>query len=109
MTPILILLTNSVSTVYFVEKNSKFRKNLVLNSPQTEKTSTHVEKDTSASMTFFKPATISKIRKIIRKSASKSFLSDPVSTWLLKEHLDGLLPVITDIVNLSLESGVFSG
>ena len=93
---------------YFVDKISKIRKNLDLNSPKSpEKTSKHVEKDTSASMTSFTPTTISEIWKIIRKSASKSCSSDPVLTWLLKEHLDVLLPVITDIVNMSLESGVF--
>ena len=58
-------------------------------------------------MTSFTPATISEIQKIIGKTASKSCSSDPVPTWLLKEHLDVLLPVITDIVNLSLKSGVF--
>ena len=58
-------------------------------------------------MTSFTLTTISEIRKIIRKSASKSCSSDPVPTWLLKEHLDVLLPVITDIVNMSLESVFF--
>ena len=91
---------------YFVDKISKILKNLDLNSPKsTEKRSKHVEKDTSAPMTSLTPANISEIRKIIGKSASKS--SDPVPTWLLKEHLDVLLPNNSDIVNRSLESGVF--
>ena len=91
-----------------VAKISKIRKNLDLNSPKSpEITSKHVEKDTSASMTSFTPATISEIRKIIVQSASTSCSSTPVPTWLLKEHLDVLLSVITDIVNMSLESGVF--
>ena len=95
---------------YFVDKISKIRRNLDLNSPKSpEITSKHVEKDTSASMISYTPTTISETRKIIGKSASKSCSSDPVLTWLLKEHLDVLLPIITDIINLSLESGVFSG
>ena len=93
---------------YFVDKISKIRKNLDLNpSKSPEITSKHVEKDISASMTSFTRATIGEIRKIIGKSASKSCSSDPVPTWLLKEHLDVLLPVITDIVNLSLKSVFF--
>ena len=66
---------------YFVDKISKIRKNLNLNfSHSPEITSKHVEKDTSASMIYFTPATISEIRKFIGKSASKSCSSDPVPT-----------------------------
>ena len=56
---------------YFVDKISKIRKNLDLNSPKSpEITSKHVVKNTSASVTSFTPATISESRKIIGKSAS---------------------------------------
>jgi hypothetical protein len=36
------------------------------------------------------------------KSASKSCELDPIPTFLLKQSMDGVLPVITDIVNASL-------
>jgi len=42
------------------------------------------------------------------KSASKSCRLDPIPTWLLKECLGTLLPVITRIVNLSLSSAEVS-
>ena len=32
---------------------------------------------------------------------------DPIPTWILKDHIDILLPAITKIVNLSIKSSVF--
>ena len=61
-------------------------------------------------MTSFIPADINKIRKIIGKSASKSCTSNPVPTWLLIEehldHVDVLVPVITDISKLFSRSNM---
>ncbi len=55
-------------------------------------------------MTKFSEATPEEIRKMITKSASKSFELDGMTTWLLKECLDTLLQVITKLVNLSLST-----
>ena len=41
-----------------------------------------------------------------RPTPSKSCSLDPVPTWFLKEHLDCLLPSITNIVNLSMSTGI---
>jgi len=32
---------------------------------------------------------------------------DPMPTWLLKDCIDVLLPILTDIMNASLEQGIF--
>ena len=48
------------------------------------------------------PATTEEIRKIIMLSQNKSSILDPIPTWLLKKHLNLLLPVIKTIVNKSL-------
>ena len=40
--------------------------------------------------------------KIVMKSASKSCELDPIPTFLLKQSMDVVLPVLTDIVNASL-------
>ena len=48
------------------------------------------------------PATEDEIAKIIRSSPTKSCSLDPLPTWLLKDCLDVLLPVVTEIVNLSM-------
>ena len=66
-----------------------------------------MEESTNASLSSFTQAPPDEISKIIQKSAAKSCSSDTLPTWLLKEHLEVMLPVITDIVNLSLSTGVF--
>ncbi|XP_052761992.1 uncharacterized protein LOC128204630 [Mya arenaria] len=43
------------------------------------------------------------ISKIIRNSPNKSCELDPIPTWLLKDCLGELLPLITKIINTSLE------
>ena len=45
------------------------------------------------------------IIKIITKSPAKSCAADPVSTELLKQHLDVLFPILTKLVNASMQSG----
>ena len=47
------------------------------------------------------------IETIINKMKCKSCKSDLLPTWLIKKHLLKFLSVITEIVNLSLNSGVF--
>ena len=46
------------------------------------------------------------IKKLIIKMATKHSQLDPLPTWLVKECLDELLPIITKIVNASLELGI---
>lgn len=45
------------------------------------------------------------IATVIKKSATKSCMLDPIPTWMLKDSLDTLLPPITTIVNMSMSSG----
>ena len=47
------------------------------------------------------------VRKLIKQSPNKQCESDPIPTWLLKECLDSLLPVLTLLVNKSLQLGYF--
>ena len=46
------------------------------------------------------------VKRIISKSPSPSCLLDPLPSWMIKEHLDVLLPTITSIVNMSLTEGL---
>ena len=46
------------------------------------------------------------VRKLIKDMATKHSALDPIPTWLLKDCLDEFLPIITNIVNLSLQSGI---
>ena len=47
------------------------------------------------------------VRKLVNKSATKSCELDPISTHFLKQHLDVLIPLVTKIVNISLQTGQF--
>ena len=58
-------------------------------------------------MTRFELATADEVRKLIINSPSKTCDLNPIRTELLKSCLDVLLVPITQMVNLSLISGVF--
>ena len=56
----------------------------------------------------FEPASEDEVLKVIKSLSKASCSLDPLPTRLLTEHfLPELLPVITDIVNMSLENGIF--
>ena len=55
----------------------------------------------------FTPATMQEVEELIKRSPAKSCGLDPVSTWLMKQHAECLVPIITSIVNMSLADGVF--
>ena len=59
-----------------------------------------------AELCEFQPASADDIKRIIVQSSSKSCELDPMPTNLLKDNIDTLAPIITDIVNKSLQSGV---
>ena len=48
------------------------------------------------------PPTTDEIKRLVKKAANKTCRLDPMPTWLLKECLDTLLPIITCIVNKSI-------
>ena len=87
---------------YFIDKIMTIRSNLA-----------HVDHrqlpaEEPCNFVFSKFSTVSEdeVRKLIVKSPTKSCNLDSIPTWLLKDCLDTLLPVITKIVNLSLSSSV---
>ena len=55
----------------------------------------------------FMDATEAEILNIIKLSPVKSCELDPLTTWLLKECKAELVPLITDIVNMSLRESMF--
>ena len=56
---------------------------------------------------YFKIMTANDVSEIIQDMGAKSCEMDPIPTWLLKNCLEELLPIITTIVNVSLQTGVF--
>ena len=47
------------------------------------------------------------VGQIVKKSATKNYILDPVPTSLLKEYLDDFIPTLADIINNSLQHGQF--
>ena len=56
----------------------------------------------------FKTLTQDQVSLIIGKAAMKSCPSDPAPTSVVLQVLDVLLPVITCMINMSFESGLFA-
>ncbi|MCK5882742.1 MAG: hypothetical protein KAG61_03570, partial [Bacteriovoracaceae bacterium] len=52
----------------------------------------------------FSPITDEDILKIIKQSTSKTCQLDPCPTWLIKDCIDTILPLITRIVNVSMST-----
>ena len=54
----------------------------------------------------FVTVTISAVSRIVMKSSTKACAPDPMPTWLLKELLLSIAPLMTDFINSSLQPGV---
>ena len=92
---------------FFQEKIERIRNNF---SPQNSndypsKSQTFIGKE----LQDFAPATIEEIEKILRDTELKTASVDPLPSSLLKENKDVLLPILCDIVNVSLSSGSIDG
>ena len=57
--------------------------------------------------TSFSQVTVSEVAALLDKCPSKSSLRDPIPTFLLKDFSDILVHPITNVINLSLSSGIF--
>ena len=64
-------------------------------------------KECETAMPCFEQLSNSDVAKIIGNLSSKSCSLDTLPSWLIKQNLDCLLPIISRIVNSSLVSGVF--
>ena len=90
---------------YFVTKISKIRQDLDVIPTSSTYILPNVISDTS--LESFMPATEDEIYKLVTSSPSKSCALDPIPAWMLKEHIDILVPVITRIVNHSFDNAIF--
>ena len=57
-------------------------------------------------LTGFQLVTHKQIYDLIMSMPSKSCLLDPLPTSLLKQYIDDIIPLITDIINVSLSTGI---
>ena len=63
-----------------------------------------VKNKEKSTLQSFHPVTEEDIRKHITSSASKSCIIDPIPTYLIKECLHTLLPIVTSIINCDTTS-----
>ncbi|XP_060563505.1 uncharacterized protein LOC132722906, partial [Ruditapes philippinarum] len=89
---------------FFIGKIETIRNNI---RSQTQSVPDNVDMEseyTGVKYTVFAPTTEQEVKALIKKSATKSCELDPIPTWLLKECLDELTPVITSFINVSLDA-----
>lgn len=94
---------------FFINKVVKIR-NTITNSATPDDISTaHQTLFPASNATFgeFNKATEEEVRQIIAKSSSATCNQDPIPTNLLKQNVDAVIPIITKIINKSLEDGIF--
>ena len=89
---------------FYVDKIQKIRSAFndvsITNSNQT-----HL--NTTACFSSFSAVNETSLTEILREVNDKTCLIDPIPPFYSKQHLDYFLPVIMNIVNTSLSSGVF--
>ena len=90
--------------IFFQAKVKRIQENLVSDAdyvPPDECTCA-----VGAKLDIFLPATEDEVKLLVAKSPSKWCSLDHVPTWMLKAHLDCLLPSITNLVNESMSTGI---
>ena len=93
---------------FFTAKIGKIMVGLVpTNSYPFEESYIETKPQTNLTFSEFSPLTQEDARHLVKKSATKSHTLDSILTSLLKDHLDEFIPILTDIINSSLQSGTF--
>ena len=85
---------------FFIDKISKIRSELQSNEQANEPKICN-----TADLSNFKPLTHEEVQKLIAAMPVKHCALDPLPTWLLLKCIDKILPLITEIINLSLKNG----
>ena len=92
---------------FFIDKNLKIRSTIKNSLPQKDvDIKEYIHPNLDVTLKSFKPVDEDEVRKIISASSNASAILDPFPTRLIEDNLDTLDPVITRIVNKSLEEGL---
>lgn len=103
----LLTLANEMGT-FFIDKIRTIHAKLDELTSSAEVFSDDTESWSGALMDHFKPLSEGDVRKLIEGFPKKSCILDPMPTSLVINYIDVLLPVITKVIKLSLESGSFA-
>ena len=91
---------------FFSDKIVQIINELVTSDIDIDDLDTSIPSAPQSLLTAFEPSTEEEISKLLSQSANKSCPLDPCPTWIIKECQQELLPVITEIVNLSLSTSI---
>ena len=91
---------------FFIDRVSKIHSGLVHTDEAMMHLTDPVILPAQCELDSFRPVTVTEMKKLLSKAPPKSCELDPIPTWLLKQCGDELAPTMTDIINLSLRSGV---
>ena len=91
---------------FFSNKINKIRENLDNHTeiPQDDQYKIESAKFTNP-FNEFKPLSEDEVRELIKKSPNKYCELDPLPTWIVRDCLEEVLPVLTKIINLSMQLG----
>jgi hypothetical protein len=90
---------------YFVNKVKKIRTSI----PKSTEMCTYSRPFQGVRMDNFREVTEEEVKKIIQTSGIKTCAEDPIPAKLMQQSLDILLPVLTKLVNMSLQQGSIDG
>ena len=93
---------------FFTDKIERIRDDIKTKNQQFPQTVTSTQDDIdlppTSHLNSFIPVTSKDVCGIIKRSPTKSCELDPIPTWLLKQCLNELSPILTNIINVSLQS-----
>ena len=58
-------------------------------------------------LSHFDPVTEKEVSELTARSPTKNCMSDPIPTFLMKQCLNDVVPLVTAIINVSLSTGTF--
>lgn len=92
---------------FFVEKVTVIHQGLVQSDTGANQqvVEAHPSLPPNCSFSSFRPAATDEVMKLLGKAPATSCELDSMPTWLLKQCSEDIVPTMTSIINLSLESG----
>jgi len=94
---------------FFKSKTDKIRRDLdaVVMPSHDVDSKMDVNEQAGHRMTVFKPTSLEEVENVLVNIPNKTCSIDPLPTWLLKQNLSLVVPIITKIVNVSMCTGNF--
>ena len=92
--------------IFFKTKIDKISEELIDN-VGTDDDTFGSDDETTHTLNCFSPITVEEVEQVMRKLSNKTCLLDPLPTWILKQNISAVSPLVTRFVNASLHDGIF--